>query len=79
MIHDSCVLGLTNNCELLSDVPTLPRVGMLLEMPASFARVSYFGRGPHENYCDRKSSAFVGRHSASVQVRMLPRQSSTRR
>ena len=60
-------------------LPTLPRVGMLLEMPASFARVSYFGRGPHENYCDRKSSAFVGRHSASVQVRMLPRQSAARR
>jgi beta-galactosidase len=50
----------------------LPRFGNLLQVPAEFDQVSWFGRGPHENYWDRKQSAFVGRYQMSVDELYFP-------
>jgi beta-galactosidase len=44
----------------------LPRLGSLLQMPSEFDQVSWYGRGPHESYWDRKTSAFVGQYTATV-------------
>jgi beta-galactosidase len=44
----------------------LPRLGMQFAIPGDLDRVTWFGRGPHENYWDRKSSAPVGRHESTV-------------
>ncbi|MEI8238193.1 MAG: glycoside hydrolase family 2 TIM barrel-domain containing protein [Actinomycetota bacterium] len=38
----------------------LPRVGVTFSVPARFSEVRWFGRGPHENYPDRKSGAVLG-------------------
>ena len=40
--------------------PELPRVGVQCALPGALERVRWFGRGPHENYFDRKSGAAVG-------------------
>jgi len=48
-------------------LPDLPRVGMQCALPAAFDSVRYFGRGPHESYCDRKTSAALGLYAARVQ------------
>ena len=47
-------------------LPELPRFGMNLQLPEGFEQVSWLGRGPHENYCDRYTSAFVDLHRAGV-------------
>jgi beta-galactosidase len=47
-------------------LPELPRFGMQLAVPREFDNVTWFGRGPHENYVDRKSSAFVSRYESSI-------------
>jgi beta-galactosidase len=44
----------------------LPRFGMRWELPVNFDNLSYFGRGPQENYIDRKSGAFVGLYKSKV-------------
>ncbi|MEV7085282.1 glycoside hydrolase family 2 TIM barrel-domain containing protein [Streptomyces sp. NPDC093085] len=49
-----------------SGLPDLPLVGTLLTVPAGFERLDWYGRGPHENYWDRNSSAFVGRYRSTV-------------
>ncbi|MGB8959301.1 MAG: glycoside hydrolase family 2 TIM barrel-domain containing protein [Candidatus Aminicenantales bacterium] len=41
-------------------LPELPRIGLKMALPAGFDRVQWFGRGPFENYWDRKTAAFVG-------------------
>jgi beta-galactosidase len=41
-------------------ITSLPRVGLSMQLDPSLHRIQYFGRGPHENYPDRKSSAFYG-------------------
>lgn len=38
----------------------LPRIGVTFSLPGGFDRLRWFGRGPHENYPDRKSSATIG-------------------
>ena len=45
-----------------TDIPLMPKFGMRLRLPADFTNVEYYGRGPWENYPDRKRSAFVGRY-----------------
>jgi len=46
------------------DVPDhladLPRVGVQFAVPSRFARLAWYGLGPHENYPDRCSSAVLG-------------------
>jgi len=46
--------------------PNLPRIGMQLAMPAAFDTMTWFGRGPHETYMDRKTGGAVGRYSGKV-------------
>lgn len=42
------------------------RFGMQMSMPEEFDRVEYYGRGPHENYIDRKASADLGLYKQTV-------------
>lgn len=44
----------------LKDCHSLPRVGMSLALDKSLHNVQYFGRGPFENYDDRKAAARMG-------------------
>ena len=39
---------------------TIPRIGMRFRLPVAMNGVSYLGRGPEENYCDRNASSLVG-------------------
>jgi len=52
--------------------PEIPRFGMSMELPKEFRDVTWFGRGPHENYCDRKTSAFVGKYKSTVDEMPVP-------
>jgi beta-galactosidase len=54
------------------DLPELPRFGMKMRVGKPFDRVEWFGRGPHENYIDRKTSAFVGRYDGTVGGQFFP-------
>ena len=51
----------------LSEAPCLPRFGMEFAMPGEFSNLEYFGLGPHENYCDRNSSALMGHYVQRVE------------
>ena len=48
------------------DVAEIPRFGMNFILPKTYDHVKWYGRGPHENYQDRKEAAFVGIYEASV-------------
>lgn len=49
------------------DLPELPRFGMRTELPQQLGNLAYYGRGPHENYSDRKFSSFVGLYTDKVE------------
>ena len=48
------------------------RYGMQVPMPKAFDRVEFYGRGPGENYADRKTSADYGRYLQTVAQQYHP-------
>ncbi|HEY3370469.1 MAG TPA: glycoside hydrolase family 2 TIM barrel-domain containing protein [Prolixibacteraceae bacterium] len=57
----------SNSFKMMRDsLPEIIRFGMNLVMPREFDQMSWLGRGPHESYADRKTSALVGLYSGSV-------------
>lgn len=50
----------------------LPRLGTMFELGTQFDNIEYYGRGPHENYADRKASAFVGLYQTDVDSLYVP-------
>ena len=49
-----------------TDIPLIPKFGMRLRLPKDWDDVAWHGRGPHENYPDRKSSQLIDQWSAKV-------------
>jgi len=56
----------------VSRLPEIPRVGVKMALPPGFEKVAWYGRGPHENYADRKGSAFVGRYETTAAAEIIP-------
>jgi beta-galactosidase len=48
------------------DLPELPRFGMQMTLPAEFDNMEWYGRGPHESYWDRKTSATIGLYQGKI-------------
>lgn len=53
-------------------VSDLYRFGMQLQMPATMEYSTYYGRGPIENYADRKASAFIGKYIQTATEQAYP-------
>ncbi len=49
-----------------TNLPEMPRFGMKMTLPVEFENIAWYGRGPHENYWDRKTGAAVGVYSGKV-------------
>ena len=54
------------------DLPEMPRFGTILTLPGDLDQVEWYGRGPHENYWDRRTGAAVGRYTAPVSALAHP-------
>lgn len=50
----------------------VPRIGIRFRLPAEMNRVSYFGRGPEENYCDRNNGTLVGIYHTTADEMYFP-------
>ena len=50
----------------------IPRIGTLFELDKQYSQVSWYGRGPHENYVDRNTSAHVGQYQSNVASLYVP-------
>ena len=54
------------------EVPMIFRVGMKMAMPKGFNNLKYYGRGPHENYADRKETALIKIYDQTVDEQYYP-------
>jgi beta-galactosidase len=61
-----------NSIRVPAALADLPRVGVTLTLEPGLDRLTWFGRGPHENYPDRKAGAAVGCYSATVSEMYVP-------
>jgi beta-galactosidase len=53
-------------------MPVPLRFGMQMTLPATFDQIRYYGRGPGENYWDRKYSSPVGLYEQTVSEQFYP-------
>ncbi|MCK9160044.1 MAG: beta-galactosidase small subunit, partial [Bacteroidaceae bacterium] len=53
-------------------VSNLFRFGMQMQMPLAMDQITYYGRGPIENYQDRKTSTFVDVYKQTVAEQFYP-------
>ena len=51
---------------IVDSLPNIPRLGMSLFVSDAFNHVSWYGRGPHETYWDRKSSGKITIHDGNI-------------
>ncbi|MFN2208871.1 MAG: glycoside hydrolase family 2 TIM barrel-domain containing protein [Candidatus Promineifilaceae bacterium] len=80
LVQHTQTLTIFGSGELLLDnqvithhgLPPLPRIGLTMVLPAGFEKLSWFGRGPFENYRDRNSGALVGRYHSTVSEQYVP-------
>jgi beta-galactosidase len=72
-IYGSADVVVKNQFSKLSDkIPEIPRMGMQMQLPGEYTNLKWFGRGPHENYIDRKTSADVGLYESTVADQYTP-------
>ena len=71
-VYGDGTVGLWNRVTIDGCFPFVPRIGLELVVPAGLEQVTWYGRGPHENYVDRKSGAAVGLYHSTVDEQFTP-------
>ncbi len=65
-LHPDGRLVVSNEVTLAKDYADLPRLGVRLDLVPGLRELAYFGRGPFENYCDRRAAADLGVWTGTV-------------
>ncbi len=71
-VHGDGRIDVDNEFQRNDGLPVVPRIGMNVELSRSLDAVAWFGRGPFENYSDRKLAALIGRYANRVADHYVP-------
>ncbi len=66
------VLRVSNRFVIADGLPDVPQLGLTLALKEGFENLNYFGRGPGENYCDRKTGDAIGLYQGTVAEQYVP-------
>ncbi|WP_321316491.1 glycoside hydrolase family 2 TIM barrel-domain containing protein [Labilibaculum sp.] len=53
-------------------LPEIPRIGLQFKLPQEFNNLTYYGRGPQENYIDRNTASFIGLYQSNAADQYFP-------
>jgi beta-galactosidase len=65
-------LRVATHIQVAPDFRDLPRVGIALTLSGALEHLDWYGRGPWDNYSDRKASSGVGRYTTTVTEQYVP-------
>ena len=66
-VYGNGIINIDNKYSIAdTSLPEIPRIGIKMSLSGDFDELAWFGRGPHESYSDRKTSAAVGLYHGSV-------------
>ena len=65
-VYGNGCVHLDNRIKPFGELPVLPKLGLIAVLRGDYENLIYYGRGPHENYIDRKASADVGLYRSTV-------------
>lgn len=57
---------------LSDELPEMMRFGMMMVLPDDYEEITWYGRGPHENYPDRCDDAFMGIWNSNINDMSYP-------
>jgi beta-galactosidase len=67
LIQNDGAIRVTSSIDMTGrELPELPRFGMRMQLQPQYSNLSYYGRGPWENYSDRNTASFIGLYTDSV-------------
>ena len=72
VISGDGTLTVTVDLDVAPGLPPLARVGLEFALLNRPNEAHWYGRGPHENYPDRKLAADMGRHHATIEALHTP-------
>jgi beta-galactosidase len=53
-------------------IPRIPKFGMRVRIPESYSNIQWYGRGPYENYPDRKTASLIGLYNFRLENFITP-------
>ena len=65
-------LHLSVHTDIPGGLPVVPKIGLSLQLEKKYSNLSWYGRGPHESYPDRKHGAFIGQYIGTVKEQYYP-------
>jgi beta-galactosidase len=65
-------LSIENHVAIGNGLNDLPRIGVSMALDPALENLEWYGRGPWENYADRKASALIGRFGGTVSGQHVP-------
>jgi beta-galactosidase len=65
-------LVVENTVVISPEISDLPRVGISMTLAPGLEQLEWYGRGPWENYADRKAAAIIGKYKSSVTEEYVP-------
>lgn len=72
-IDSDGVIRVDNNFEKIKgEFPIMPQFGTCMQLPKEYNQLSWYGRGPWENYIDRNYSSDIGIYSSTVEEQYHP-------
>ena len=72
-VDGSGTIAVANSFEKVKgEYPMMPKFGACFVVPKQYSNLTYYGRGPWENYVDRNYSAHVGLYKSTVDEQFFP-------
>jgi beta-galactosidase len=71
-VYGNGEITISNQVAIDERLPFVPRVGVEYLLPGELENLIWYGRGPHENYVDRKTGAAVGYYQSTVAEQFTP-------
>jgi beta-galactosidase len=71
ILSNGCI-NMDNDIKPRGNLPILPKIGVQMMISGEFNNFHWYGRGPHENYPDRKTSAAIAVYQSKVSEQYVP-------
>jgi beta-galactosidase len=65
-LHANGLLQVDYDLQVKPGLPNIPKIGMQVGINRSYENIQWFGRGPFENYIDRRTGSDAGLYTASL-------------
>ena len=66
LIYPDGTIEVDYHLTIPEQAPDVPRIGLQFSLSPEFNHIDWYGRGPHENYPDRKTGAAIGIYHSSI-------------